>query len=416
MNKYYDVCIVGGGASGLAAAVYIKQNNINISVAVLERLSRVGKKLINTGNGRCNITNKDESVSHYHGSQSSFADYAISKYSNKKIEQFFTSIGVPIIYDDKGRGYPASLQASSVVDALRFTAEELSVDIHTNCLLKDFENVNNEYLIKTDNGCFKAGIVVLAAGLFSGGLHMGCDGSVYNLLKSKGEQCVPVSPAIVQIKTCNKFTRQLKGIKINAVAELFINESLIRRENGEVLFCDYGLSGPPILQIAREIERQSGTKIIKLDLMPNNNLEEIIDLLKSLRFNLSYRYLDEYLSGVINKRLGQVIIKATGLKVSEKVSDLSDKDIYAIAKMLKSFSFSAISTTGFDNSQVTAGGLDTNSFDDKTMMSKKHKNMYAIGEILDIDGDCGGYNLHFAFSSAFCCADNIIKEYKNGKA
>lgn len=416
MNKYYDVCIVGGGASGLAAAVYIKQNSKDISVAVLERLPRVGKKLINTGNGRCNITNKDESITHYHGSKPSFADYSIYKYSNKKIEQFFISIGVPIIYDDTGRGYPASLQASSVVDALRFTAEELSVDIHTNCLLKDFENIKNEYLIKTDNGCFKAGIIVLAAGLYSGGVRMGCDGSVYNLLKSKGEYCVPVSPAIVQIKTENEFTRQLKGIKINAVAELFINERLIRQENGEVLFCDYGLSGPPILQIAREIERQSGTKIIKLDLIPNNSLEKIVDLLKSLRYHLSYRNLDEYLSGVINKRLGQIVIKATGRKLTEKVSDLSDKDIYAIAEMLKSFSFTAISTTGFDNSQVTAGGLDTNSFDDKTMMSKKHKNMYAIGEILDIDGDCGGHNLHFAFSSAFCCADSIIKEYKNGKA
>lgn len=416
MNKYYDVCIVGGGASGLTAAVYIKQNNQNISVLVLERLSRVGKKLINTGNGRCNITNKDESFLHYHGNNSSFAEYSVSKYSNKEIEHFFTSIGVSIIYDDKGRGYPASLQASSVVDALRFSAEELGVDIHTNCLFKDFESIDNEYVIKTDDGSVKAEIIVFAAGLYSGGVRMGCDGSVFNLLKAKGEQCVFVSPAIAQVKTNNEFTRQLKGVKVNAVAELFINESLIRQESGEVLFCDYGLSGPPILQIAREIERQIGKKVIKLDLIPNNSFDEIIDLLKSLRFHLSYRNLDEYLSGVINKRLGQVIIKATGHKLSEKVSDLSDKDINDVAKMLKSFSFTAISTTGFDNSQVTAGGLDTNSFDDKTMMSKTHKNMYAIGEILDIDGDCGGYNLHFAFSSAFCCVDNIIKEYKDAKA
>ena len=413
MSKVYDVCIVGGGASGLSAAVYIKQKNRNISVAVLERLSRVGKKLITTGNGRCNITNADEALRHYHGQNALFPEYAIKKYSNIEIEQFFKSLGVALFCDETGRYYPASLQASSVVDALRFSCDSFGVDTFTECKVTDVLFGKDLHTLKTEKGEFRTKNIVFAAGLYSGGAKLGCDGLVLKLLKSKGEKCVSVTPAIVQVKTDTDIVRSLKGIKVNAVAVLKINGKLVRQETGEVLFCDYGLSGPAILQIAREIERQNGEKIISLDLMPHSSVEEIVSLLSSFKSNLFYRNLDEFLSGILNKRVGQAVIKSTGRKLTEKVADLTDSDIKRIAGSIKNFSFKAFSTTGFDNSQVTAGGLDTNGFDRYTMMSQNHKNIYAIGEILDVDGDCGGYNLHFAFSSAFCAADNIIKEYIN---
>ncbi len=413
MSKVYDVCIVGGGASGLAAAVYIKRNNKKISVAVLERLPRVGKKLIITGNGRCNITNNDESISHYHGDNSAFCEYALEKYGNKVIESFFISLGVAFCRDETGRAYPASLQASSVVDALRFSCDLLGVETFTECKVTDVLFGGNLHTLKTEKGDFKARNVIFAAGLYSGGARLGCDGLVLKLLKSKGEKCVNVTPAIVQVKTDTDIVRTLKGIKINATATLKIDGRPVRQEAGEVLFCDYGLSGPPILQIAREIERQAGVKRISLDLMSDSSLEKIISLLSSFKTTLFYRNLDEFLSGVLNKRVGQAVIKSAGLKLSGKVADLTDDGIKNIANIIKDFSFKALSTTGFDNSQVTAGGLDTSGYYSGTMMSKNHKNVYAIGEILDIDGDCGGYNLHFAFSSAFCAADSIIKEYGN---
>ena len=413
MSKIFDVCIIGGGASGLAAAVYIKQGNRDISVAVLERLSRVGKKLITTGNGRCNITNGDEAISHYHGKNARFAEYALKKYSNIEIEKFFLSLGVPFVYDETGRAYPASLQASAVVDALRFSCEKLGVETFTECKATDFSKDGEIYTIKTENGVFSARNLVFAAGLYSGGIKLGCDGGILKLLRSKGEKCVDVTPAIVQIKTAGDVARSLKGIKVQASAALKIDGKLIRRETGEVLFCDYGLSGPPILQIAREIERQSGRKEVSLDLMYDRDEKDVVSLLCGLKTAISYRKLDEYLSGALNKRLGQAVIKAAGLKLSCLVSELSDGDTERIARIIKSFTFTALSTTGFDNSQVTAGGLDTDGFESTTMMSKTNKGIYAIGEILDIDGDCGGYNLHFAFSSAFCAAESILKVYKN---
>ena len=410
----YNVCIIGGGASGLAAAVYIKQNNADVSVAVLERLNRVGKKLITTGNGRCNITNRDEALFHYHGEHSDFADFALKQYDNKKIGEFYNSLGVPFYCDDKGRFYPASLQASSVVDALRFSADALAVDTFTECKVTDVLPKGGEYVIKTEKGEFFAENVIFAAGLYSGGAKVGCDGLALKILKNLGYKTVKTTPAIVQIKTENLVTRALKGIKIDAAATLYIGGKKVSSDAGEVLFCDYGLSGPPILSVAREVERRTGEKTVSIDVMPDRSEEEVTALLLSLKTALSYRNLDEYLSGALNKRVGQAIVKAAGLKLLAPVSSLKNDDIKRIAAIIKSFSFKVISTTGFENSQVTAGGLDTGEFNDKTMMSKKHKNLYAVGEILDIDGDCGGYNLHFAFSSAFCAADKILKDYKNG--
>ena len=415
MNKLYDVCIIGGGASGLAAAVYIKRTNKNISVAVLERLSRVGKKLITTGNGRCNITNRDEDISHYHGENPGFAGYALKTYDNVRIKDFFYSVGVPLCTAEKGRMYPASLQASSVVDALRFSCDALGVDTFTDCKVTDITAQKGGYSLQTEKGELSAVRVIFAAGLYSGGARLGCDGGALKLLKAKGFDAVKTTPAIVQIKTENEVARALKGIKINAVATLFTDGKQIRSEEGEVLFCDYGLSGPPILQIAREVERQSGEKTVCLDIMPQENFSEILFLLNSMKTALAYRNLDEYLSGVLSKRLGQVVVKRAGLKLSLPVAELKESDIKNIAAVIKKFSFKVISTTGFDNSQVTAGGLDTSGFDSKTMMSVKYKNLYAVGEILDIDGDCGGYNLHFAFSSAMCAADSILRDYGNGK-
>lgn len=415
MNKTYDVCVVGGGASGLAAAVYIKQKNQNISVAVLERLSRVGKKLITTGNGRCNITNIDEDISHYHGEDPGFAGYALKRYDNKRIKDFFFSLGVPFCVEESGRIYPASFQAASVVDALRFSCDLLGVDTFTECKVTGMKEKNGGYSLRTEKGDFFAVRTVFAAGLFSGGARLGCDGAALKLLESKGFGTVKTTPAIVQVKTENGVTRSLKGIKINAAVTLFTGEKPVRSESGEVLFCDYGLSGPPVLQIAREIERKPGEKTVCLDIMPEESPDEVLFLLNSLKAVLSYRNLEEYLSGVLNKRLGQAVIKSAGLKLSLPVAELKENDIKNIAALIKRFPFKVISTTGFENSQVTAGGLDTSGFDCKTMMSVKHKNLYAIGEILDVDGDCGGYNLHFAFSSAFCAAENILKDYGNGE-
>lgn len=404
-----DVIIIGGGAAGLCSAVYLKQKNPELSVRILESSPRVCKKLALTGNGRCNISNKNINLSRYHGDNVEFCRFALEKYDLSFTENFFEKIGVPFVFEGD-KAFPMGLQAASVVDCLRFAADNLGVITHLETKATNIQISNGKYKVICDNLSFLAENIIIATGLLSGGDRLGCDGSMLGVLKKAGFKTKECTPAIVQIKTETDIVKQLKGIKVNANATLSISGKPVRTEFGEVLFCDYGLSGPPILQISREVSKTKEDTEIWLDIMPEYDFGLVYEMLKTRRNNLSYCNLDEFFTGMLNKRLGQVVLKSVGLKLSDSVSELNDKKCKEIASVLKKFQFKAIGTTGFLNSQVTAGGLDTKSFNFKTMESRDAKGLYAVGEILDIDGDCGGFNLQWAWSSAFCASDNILKE------
>ena len=411
MTKKYDVIIIGGGAAGMCAAINIKLRDRSISVAILEQLSRVGKKLITTGNGRCNISNLNINLDRYHGEDVHFAHFALERFDNYYAADFFSEIGVVFTYDETGRGYPYSLQASSVVDAMRFSLNELGVDTCVDTSVLSYVKKDNFFNIKTNNGEFVCESLVVATGLYSGGNKLGSNGSMLKVLKNAGYKTVKTTPAIVQLKTETDVVKTLKGMKVNADVNLSINGTAVRGDFGEVLFCDYGLSGPPIMQLSREVERRSGEKIISLDLMWEYSYAQVCDILSFRVTALRGRNLDEFLTGMLNKRVGQAVIKMCGLKLSDSVASLKIADIKQIASVIKSMKFKVIGTTGFENSQVTAGGLDTTQFNPQTMESKRERGLYCIGEILDIDGDCGGFNLQWAWSSAICAANHICEDF-----
>ncbi|MBO5725468.1 MAG: aminoacetone oxidase family FAD-binding enzyme, partial [Clostridia bacterium] len=383
----------------------------SISVAVIEQLSRVGKKLITTGNGRCNITNLNINLDRYHGEDIGFAEYALTNYDNYFAADFFSEIGIVFTYDETGRGYPYSLQASSVVDCLRFALDEYGVDTFVDTSVLSYSKKDNFFNVKTTNGDFVAESVIIATGLYSRGQKLGSNGSMLKILKNAGYKTVKTTPAIVQLKTETDVVKSLKGMKVDADVLLTINGKEIRSDFGEVLFCDYGLSGPPIMQLSREVERMSGEKVITLDLMSEYTFANVCDMLSYRVSVLRERTLEEYLTGMLNKRVGQAVLKMCGLKLSDSVASLKNSDIKQIASVIKGMKFKVIGTTGFDNSQVTAGGLDTTQFSPQTMESKKERGLYCIGEILDIDGDCGGFNLQWAWSSAFCASNAICEDF-----
>lgn len=403
-----DVIIIGGGAAGLCAAVAVKQKNPALSVRLIEALPRVGKKLAATGNGRCNITNKNIIKERYHGKNTDFAVYALSRFRGKKIEEFFHSIGVDFVFEED-KGYPASLQAASVVDCLRFAAEESGVIICTETKVTNIQLSGGLYKVIAGNLNFLTKNVIVAAGLLSGGDRLGSDGQMLALLKKAGFKTVKAYPAIVQLKTEPEIVRQLKGVKVNSLVSLKSDNKLLRQEYGEVLFCDYGLSGPPILQVSGAAVKAQKA-VISLDLIPEKSLEALTNELCERIKLLKSRSTDEFFTGIINKRLGQVIIKSAGYRLNTPVSSLDNSSAKKIASLIKDFRFNITGNTGFINSQVTSGGLDTEQFDPKTMMSRNYKGLYAIGEILDIDGDCGGFNLQWAWSSALCAAESIAGE------
>lgn len=407
MNDILDVAVIGGGASGLCSAVFLKMLDRGLKIAVFEQLSRVGKKLITTGNGRCNITNKNIDLSRYHGENSDFIQYALNTYDNLYTESFFADLGIVFTYEED-KAFPYSFQASSVVDALRFSADDMGVIIHLDSKVNDIKKKNNIYEVAVNDQKFFAKTVIVAAGLLSGGEKLGSNGSMFKILKDKGYRAVKTTPAIVQLKTENVVTKSLKGIKVNGEVKLLRKKKIVRTESGEVLFCDYGLSGPPIMQLSREISRTDDDYTITVDLMPEYSFQNITDMLKFRTSVLRGRKLEEFFTGLLNKRVGQQIVKLSNKKLSENVDSLTEKDIKNLVSLIKNFNFKVLGTTGFENSQVTAGGLDTNCFDDKTMMSKKDKGLFCIGEILDVDGDCGGFNLQWAWSSAFCASYGVL--------
>lgn len=402
-----NIIIIGGGAAGLLSAVYLKKQNPRLNIRILEALPRVGKKLLMTGNGRCNISNKNITLSRYHGADVFFAEYALNKYDLQFTADFFESIGVPFVFEGD-KAFPASLQAGSVVDCLRFAAEESGVLIHTDTKVTNIQTLKGKYRVWADKLSFVCDTVIVATGLYSGGYKVGSDGSMFELLKKAGFKTVNTTPAIVQLKTENDITKQLKGIKVDANVTLKTGEKVLRREFGEVLFCDYGLSGPPVMQLSREVPCHKNSMVLSLDIMPEISFNDLkVQIVKRVN-NLNNRPLEEFFTGMLQKRVGQVILKQCGLKLSDKSGVLTDGDINRIVKMMKSFDFKVLDTTGFINSQVSAGGISTSEFDGTTMQSKNYERFYAVGEILDIDGDCGGFNLQWAWSSAFCACDDIL--------
>ncbi len=406
-NDIIDVVIIGGGASGLCNAVSIKERNASLSVCIFEQLNRVGKKLITTGNGRCNITNRKIEFSRYHSENEDFFKYALKTYANLYTENFFAEKGIVFTYEED-KAYPYSFQASSVVDTLRFSAEENGVLTYTETKVSDIKKIGNLYEITANGKRFSARAVVVAAGLYSGGEKSGSNGSVFEILKRNGYAAVNPTPSIVQLKTENTVTKSLKGIKVLADVKLISDGKALKSENGEVLFTDYGLSGPPIMQISREVSRRQGGFSVLLDLMPEYYFNSLCDLISRRAFALKTRKLDEFFTGMLNKRMGQTVIKLCGLSLADKTETLKASDIKKMADTIKNMRFKVTGTMGFEHSQVTAGGLDTRGFDSTTMMSKKDKGLFCIGEILDVDGDCGGFNLAWAWSSAFCAADGVI--------
>ena len=395
-----DCLIIGGGAAGLSLGVMLKLKSADISVTVLERSDRVGKKLATTGNGRCNITNIDLSPERYHGDRE-FATEILSNFGVEQQKEFFKQLGILFTVGEEGKVYPKSLQATSVVDALRFKADELGVETVLNANATEIKRENDTFAVVCGNKVYKSRSVVVAVGGQAGGKLGSVDG--YAMLKGFGHKIEKTFPSIVQLKTEPSVVRQLKGIKIDALVTARSSVGQ-RTEFGEVLFCDYGLSGPPILQVSRLAQGDGMT--VSLDLVPDMSETEIADELTTRANTFKARPLNELFTGFLHKRLGQVVLKCAGLDINSDCGQVSRQKAENIAKLVKGFGFKVVGTTGFENAQVTAGGAQAAQFF-ATCMSKKVKGLFAVGEVLDVDGDCGGFNLGFAWASAFAAADGI---------
>jgi len=389
--------IIGAGASGMAAALAAAQNP-DAQVILIERQARVGRKLAATGNGRCNLSNIHASTGGYHGEEKSFADFAIANFGPEKTLKWFENMGLFTVTEESGRVYPYSDQANSVVDVLRFALEKPNIRLETGFEVEKVKKTADGFRITGSGGTIDCDRLIIACGGLAG-TKLGGTMSGYQLLRSFGHKATKLRPTLVQIKSDWNGCPSLKGVRANCHAQILHNGAIINESTGEIQFTEYGISGPVIFEISRDVCQEKGSWVCCLDLLPHISRETLeAELLRRRESKLPAA---ELLTGILHNRLGRVVVQSAGISAHAPISQLEEWEIREASRLVKALEISLTEPMGMDSAQVTAGGILTKDFHPETMESKLVPGLYACGEVLDIDGDCGGYNLQWAWSSGY---------------
>jgi len=402
-----EIAVIGGGASGLMAAITAKKSGKE--VVILERKDRILKKVLITGNGRCNITNVNANISNYFGKNIFSVENILNKFTPQNTMDFFNGLGIVCNEENRGKVYPLSGQASSVVDALRFEAEKLGIKIETEFYVRKIEKDGFKFKIYSeDKKKIEAGRVILAAGGQSYP-ELGSNGSGFELAKELGHSVTKLSPSIVQLKTEKNQVKGLQGIKTDVAVTAYGDNKKICTYDGELLFTDYGISGNVVFNISFVMPLYKDVEF-EIDFMEKFDYNELYEMLKERKKIMSHLTMENYFNGMINKKLGQFLSKVSGIeKLSKPVKDLSDSDIRKLCTVLKKYRVKILETTGFKNAQVTAGGVSLDEVNTETLESKIVKGLYFSGEVLDVYGECGGFNLQWAWASGHIAGENAAK-------
>lgn len=405
--KERTITIVGGGASGLMAACVAAKNGAKVTI--LERNKRIGKKILVTGNGRCNYTNTLTNVTDYNNE--AFVAKGISLFNPSRTMDFFNKMGIVPKVESEGKAYPLSEQASSIVDVFLYELERLNIDVMTNSKVVSIIRKNQYFSIYLEDGrYFESDKVIIA----TGGKAMpksGSDGSGYDLAEGLGHQVTPIFPALVKLKLESPYLKHLKGIKMPTQVELIHRDKVIQEEYGDILFGNYGISGPTILQLSRnamDLYNQGEKVYIKLTLVTALSKQEVTD-----RFNQSMnKPVDFSLIGLINKRYISAIIKEANIeKQNTLVKEVPKAQLNRLIDLLFDWRFLVKGSKSFNDAQVTAGGVSVQEINPETMESKLVSGLYFTGEVMDIDGRCGGYNLQWAWSSGYLAGLNASRDH-----
>ena len=425
-NNKTKILIIGAGASGSFLACLIDDEKYDVTV--FEKNGKIGKKLLLTGNGKCNFTNGDfkDLNKIYHNED--FVKYAIGNYGNKSFIEFMNSIGVEVrkeIHHDKEYFYPRTEKSTSVYYDLLDKIKNKNIDLVLNQEVLEIRFDKNKFVIKSKNegGRLREDEfdkVVVATGGASY-KNTGSDGSFFRIIKELGIEVKDLYPSLCGLIPKDDKLKDIKGVRINAKASLYIDEEFISSEYGEIQFTSYGISGIPIMNLSRFVKPaivEDKEVKIKINFFVTNEeeyeksddlekfLTECLKRLKERSEALQYKRAEDLFCGLINEEIVNIIYDR--IKINKKyVRDLTDDELLKIAKELYEFDIDIDDTEDINNAQVTRGGVDTKEVDNKTFMSKKIRNLYFIGEVLDIDGICGGYNLQFAYSSSKALSENL---------
>ena len=401
------VIIVGGGASGLITSIYARKKNHE--VIIIEKLDICGKKILATGNGRCNYWNNEQDLEHYHSTNPEILKQIIGEKDKKEVLEFFSSIGI-IPKIKNGYYYPSSNQASSIRDALMLQAKLVGVQFITDQEVVDIKKQGNQFIVITDKDEIFSDKVVLATGSYAG-VKEGVNG--YDLALKFGHTIVDVLPALVQLKANETFLRAWSGIRSDVCIKLYENNAFVKEEYGEIQLTDYGISGICTFNLSHVVSRGLKNKKLEhvvIDFLPfieTNSITEFIDWVEERNKLVKNRTLLELLEGILNYKLITVLLNRSHINSSKHWNQLKIEEKRCLAQNIKYFHLDIIGTNPYTKAQVCSGGVSLKEINPITLGSLKEEGLYFVGEMLDVDGDCGGYNLSFAWISGMKCGKNI---------
>ncbi len=391
------VIIIGAGASGMMAALTAGENPNN-RVILLERQQRAGRKLLATGNGRCNLTNTGAAIGHYHGEDRDFAAPALEAFPPEAALDFFHGLGLMTVTAPGGRVYPLSDSANSVLDVLRFHLEARGVELRAAEPARALLREKQGFTVVTDAARLHPDRLIIACG-GAAGEKLGGVQDGYELLKSLGHKRTALYPALVQLVTAPEYPRALKGVRADCALRLLAGESLLCESAGELQFTETGVSGPAVFDLSRAAAAGGRGLVLTADFLRDYSAEAVAGLLIKRRESLPALPAGEVLTGILHNRLGKMLVKYAQLNANTPLRELGDGALSRLADCCKDFRLPVQGTEGFDKAQVTAGGVKTSGFNPATLESWFVPGLFACGEVLDIDGDCGGFNLQWAWAS-----------------
>lgn len=397
-----NIAVIGGGAAGMIAAITAQR--LGCKVSLYEKNARVGKKLLATGNGRCNYSNTNACSDDYHSGKTNFVYRALQQFSAETAIDFFKTLGIEPKYESHGKVYPRSEQASSVLDVLRHEMERLGVTLHTETTIDDIAIGERGFIL---NQCVAYDTVIIA----TGGKAMPTSGSTgdgYAIAKSFGHTIIEPKPALVQLKLAGNFFKAISGVKLEGQITLYHKGDALAVEQGDLLFTDYGISGPPVLQLSRIAAHYNSGLTVALNLYSDYSVDDLRTII-SARRQLD-KTIANSLIGLVNKRLSGVILKQCQIDGKAQASTLSDAAIDKLTSALSDWRIPITGSKGWQSAQVTVGGVDVSEVSPNDLQSNFIPGLYFCGEVLDVDGRCGGYNLQWAWASGYLAGKQAAGE------
>ena len=398
-----DIVVIGAGASGLVASIFAKNSNNNVTI--LERYNKSAKKILVTGNGRCNYWNEDFDNSHFYSNNDSFIKEVNTLENREKVLNFFKSIGiVPTIKN--GYYYPMSKEASSVRNALLKTVSKKNINVVLEADVKNIKKENNKFIISYNDQYIYADKVIIATGSNS---YYKEENIGYSLCKKLGHNIIKVMPSLVQLIGNGNYFKDWSGVRNNAKVSILVNNEIKKEEDGEIMLTDYGVSGICVFNLSGIANRalSNNKKVeLRINFLPEiNNLKEFLEERSNyLKCNLS-----EFLEGILNYKLVNTILKKNNL-IDREYNSLNEQEKELLINELTSFKVEITGSKSFSDSQVSTGGVDTCEINPKTFESSICNELYIVGEVLDVDGDCGGYNLGFAWLSGIIAGESVSND------